>query len=171
MQPLSALLIDTNIWLDYFIPQRQGHKKACHLIEEACRQDVTILYAVTSLKDVFYLVAVSLKRAARQRGGDISEGDARAIQAASWGIVEAMGELGTPIAADATDFWLARKYRALHADLEDNFVLAAARRAHVDVLVTGDEKLIKHAPVCAMTAEDACAYLEMGAGADVSTTK
>lgn len=162
MRPPASLLIDTNIWLDYFNPDRSGHDTAVLLLEGACRRGVAIMYATTSIKDVFYLMGASLKQAARQERGVLSEGQARAIRATCWGIVEAMGELGTPVGADASDFWIARKFCTLHSDLEDNFVLAATQRVDVDVLVTNDEELIQHAPVCAMTARDACAYLEMG---------
>lgn len=162
MRSPSTLLIDTNVWLDYFDPDRSGHNAAILLLDKACRRGVPIMYAVTSIKDVFYIMGASLKKEVRQKGEVILEGQARAITATCWGIVETMGELGTPVGADVSDFWLARKYRSLHSDLEDNFVLAAAQRVNVDVLVTNDAKLIQHAPICAMTAQDACTYLEMG---------
>ena len=39
-------------------------------------------------------------------------------------------------------------------------MLAAAERACADLLVTGDEQLLKHAPVAALCPADAIAYLE-----------
>lgn len=44
--------------------------------------------------------------------------------------------------------------KSVHNDFEDNLILAAARRADVDFLVTEDKKLIVHANVVAKNIED-----------------
>ena len=49
--------------------------------------------------------------------------------------------------------------RSVHGDYEDNLVVACAERCKARLLVTNDEKLIKHASVPAMTANDAFNYL------------
>ena len=53
-----------------------------------------------------------------------------------------MREIATAVGADDSDLWLACKYKPTLGDLEDNLVLAAAERAQVDFIVTGDEQLI-----------------------------
>ena len=55
--------------------------------------------------------------------------------------------------------WLACKYRQVHDDFEDDLLIAAAQRAQADYLVTNDERLLKHAPVAALSARDALAAL------------
>ena len=55
---------------------------------------------------------------------------------------------------------MARKQRCLHEDYEDNLVVAAAKRAHADCLVTNDQNLLKHSPVAALSCTDALAYLQ-----------
>jgi predicted nucleic acid-binding protein len=80
--------------------------------------------------------------------------DAEAIRDIAWACVDNMSELGTPVGADESDLWLARKYRRLHPDLEDDLVLAAAERAQADYLVTSDEALLRKAMVPALSPED-----------------
>ena len=63
-------------------------------------------------------------------------------------------ELGTAVGLDESDIWLAKKYRTIHNDFEDNLIIAAAQRANVTYLVTNDKKLIQHAPIAALTPED-----------------
>ena len=48
----------------------------------------------------------------------------------------------------------------LHADFEDDLVIAAALRAKADYLVTNDEGLLRHCPVAALDARDMVALLE-----------
>ena len=79
---------------------------------------------------------------------------------AVWGFVSCMRELATPVGVDASDFWLAERYRSLHSDLEDNLVLAAVERAHADLLITSNTKLITHAPCTALTPSNAIALIE-----------
>ena len=65
-----------------------------------------------------------------------------------------MDEIATAVGADSSDVWLARKYQRVHEDFEDCLVLAAARRAKVDFLVTSDDALLQHAPVAALSVDD-----------------
>ena len=67
------------------------------------------------------------------------------------------------VTADASDVWLARTHRQVHADFEDNLVVAAAQRAKADFLITNDEQLLKHAPVAALSVADAIKVLEADA--------
>ena len=41
--------------------------------------------------------------------------------------------------------------RALHEDFEDDLVVAAARQVGADFLVTGDDKLRRHAPIACLS--------------------
>lgn len=54
---------------------------------------------------------------------------------------------------------MASKQRQLHSDYEDDLIIAAAMRAEADLLVTNDVKLCSHAPVAAMSVENARNYL------------
>ncbi|MDO4443185.1 MAG: PIN domain-containing protein [Slackia sp.] len=154
-----SLLLDSNVWLDYFIAKRPGHADAVRLIGEACRKDVTLLCTSFIMKDVFYLLGVIFKREERALAGSLSHDSAAAVNEAIWGCIRCMNEMATVVGSDAVDVWLAMKLRSVHGDLEDDLVVAAAKRAETTYLVTNDERLIKHAPVAALMPADALAMV------------
>ena len=153
------VLVDTNVWLDYFIGIRQGHDSAQAFLNSSNRAEVQLLYPAAALQDVFYLLMRELKRIARSVA-PVTEGDAQAIRRIAWGCVDNMRELATAVGMDESDLWLACKYRTLTWDLEDNVVLAAAQRAEADYLVTNDRELIQHATIAALTPADMTALLK-----------
>lgn len=158
--PPRSVLVDTNVWLDFYLPNRAGLGDAKHFIDSAIECDVELLYAVGSAKDVFYLAAAAGKRLARDQNGELSDASARAAGEYAWAVLDNMAELATMVGADESDRWLASKHRAIHRDFEDNLIIAAAMRAGVDYIVTCDEKLIMHAPVAAMMPGDLAALLD-----------
>lgn len=157
----SKVLIDTNVWLDYFLPWRAHADASCRFIELAIKNDCALLYAVHELKDVFYLVANSLKRFAREKDGSLSNEQALGAMRTAWGCAEWMHQNATAIGADGSDVWLAFKYQSMGGDLEDNLLLAAIERGQVDMLVTSDLVLLKKAICEAHTPEDALALMEL----------
>lgn len=155
-----SLLLDTNIWLDYYLGTRLGHDLAMRLIASAVEAGANLLYAISSSKDVYFLVDAGLKRLYReQHGGRLSEEAALAANEAAWGCVNHLSELACAVPCDASDVWIAQKQKSLHGDYEDDLIIAAAKRAQVDCLVTSDEALRRHAPVTAFSVEDAITYL------------
>lgn len=156
----GTLLIDTNVWLDSYLPNRARKDEAVSLLSFAYEHDYALLYATSTLKDVFYLVAAAIKHDIRQQKGALSESDATAATEIAWACVSNMREIATAVGSDESDLWLACKLKSVHADLEDNLVVAAAQRASATCLVTNDEALIKHAPVAALTPSDALAVLQ-----------
>lgn len=154
------LLLDTNVWVDYYSAPRAGHVKAFELIDYASAHGIGLLYAVNSSRDVFYRVAADAKQACREdSGGVLTDAEALAAQAVAWASVEHMHGLATAVGSDESDVWHACKTRSIHSDYEDNLILAAAQRAHADFLVTGDLRLLQHSLVAALNVEDMLAYL------------
>lgn len=156
-----SILLDTNIWIDFYLRWRDNSELVSRLIELAMKNDFELLYAAHSVKDVFYLINAELKRAARQQSGKMNDSTALAAKTTSWACIENMCENASAIGADNSDIWLARKYRQLHDDLEDNLILAAAQRADVDFIVTSDKALLQKSTVAAHTPQDAVALLEL----------
>lgn len=154
------ILVDTNVWLDFFLGYRPGNAAAKGFVAAAKAVGAQLLYSSSCLQDVFALVAMSLKRAAREEGA-VLERDAWAIRKAAWACVDAMRELAAAVGTDESDLWLACKYRTLAWDLEDNVVLAATQRAGADYLVTSDKALIEKANVAAMTPPTMIELLKM----------
>lgn len=152
-----ALVLDTNVWLDSFLGDRPGSAAATQLVGSATSTQSLLMYAITSLKDVFFLVARYLKQAELRIKGSVSGETSFAANKAAWGCIESMLEIGTPIAVDYSDAWLAAKLKDVHNDFEDNLIVAAFKRANADYLVTTDQQLLKHFPECTITPQDAVA--------------
>ena len=150
----TSVLLDVNVWLDNYLPGRPGSDDARTLFAWLRERGVSVLYPITAPGTVFYVVQQSLKRAALADGLTLRQGDAVAIRELAWACVENMAELGAPVGADVADFWRARKYRSIHADLEDNFILAAADRSQAGYLITGDEALLKKSGIPALNVHD-----------------
>ncbi len=161
MKNAPTLLIDTNIWIDAFDGDRKQHMRAHVLLDTAFERGVTLAFAVSSLKDVYYALSSALKHQSRTVNGVLSEEDARSAEAYAWACVQNMQEIATPVAVDVSDVWLAGKFRSQMHDFEDALVAAAASRCHADVLVTNDERFLRHSPVNAMDAADALTYVTL----------
>ena len=154
-----SIVVDTNVWLGNYVPMRAGHESCRHFLQAASEGGAQLLYPAPILKDVFYLVGMEFKRQVRAEKGGVDEHDAAIVRRLAWGCVDNLCELATAVGMDGSDVWLARKYRALHGDFEDNFVLAAAERADADFLVTSDRRLLRKATVAALSPKDLLALL------------
>lgn len=155
-----ALVLDTNVWLDTFFGSRPGCAVATQLVTAAAAAEVPLLYAATTLKDVFFLAASHLKRLERQNRGAVSSEAASSANEVAWACVNNMLENGTLIAVDYSDAWLAAKLKAVHSDFEDDLVMAALKRAGADHLVTTDQQLLVRFPETAITPQQALELLQ-----------
>ena len=153
------LVVDTNIWLDYYLAERQYHADAVELVNAAVELDAELLVPVSSLKDIFYLLQIELKRNIHATSGHVSKTDYVAIKTIAWSCLEHLVELATVVGADTSDVWIARKQRGVHDDFEDDLIIAAVQRSHADCLVTNDKRLLIHSPVTALNCVDACAFI------------
>lgn len=115
---------------------------------------IQLLYPAACLRDVFYTICLEFKRSCRNERGGLSPGDAEAIRRIAWGCVDNVRELAVAVGMDESDLWLACKYRTLTWDLEDNVVLAAAKRSEADYLVTNDRALRERSTVAALSSAD-----------------
>ena len=156
----SRLLLDSNVWIDLFASDRPGRESAQALISWAVDHEVDLLYAATSIKDVYCLLEEREKRRMRAAGKEITPASAAAVNEYAWGCIRAMEELATVVPVHQSDIWIATKYRSVHGDFEDDLLLAAVERAKADFLVTSDEALLRHAPVAAIAPGDLVKLVE-----------
>lgn len=156
----TSIVVDTNVWLDYYLGFREGNRDACAFLTAANSAGVNLLCAVTTTKDLFYLIAADFKRDWRNRhGGQLDEEGTATSRATAWACLQHLKSIATAVGCDQSDVWLACAQRPLHDDYEDNLVVAAAQRAHADCLVTNDEQLLRHSPVATLSCRDATTYL------------
>ena len=159
MSECPIVLVDTNVWLDHFLCRQRDGQNVDDFVRYARMHSANIVYPVHIVKDVFFFIQKELKDDAR-KNGRLTESSANAIREVAWACVRAMRETATAVAADESDVFEACRLRDLHEDLEDNLVLAAAERAHVDMIVTSDQQLLKKSPVPALAPSDAVKALK-----------
>ena len=68
-----ALLLDTNCWLDYYIPNRPNGSQTRELIRYSFVYDIKLLYPAAIAKDVFYLIELDTKRFIRSAQGKLTQ--------------------------------------------------------------------------------------------------
>ena len=123
---ILKLLIDTNVWMDYFSGRSDRTANVVHLIEIADASERIALFASSlSVKDVSYLVSAAIKQECRRKTGSLSD---NAIAAADE-------------TAEVFDSFV---FKYHHNDFEDDLMLGVANRIDADYVVTEDKNLIKH---------------------------
>ena len=157
---MDALLLDTNVWVDYHMPDRPGHRVALKLIDLAYVLEYPLLIASNSLKDFYYIFWRIGKAQNNSLGTMTKEQASLTAKLTAWAATEQLTERATVVGSDAADAHIALKLKNVHFDYEDNLVVAAALRAKARYLVTSDQQLIAHCPVAAVTPEDALFFLE-----------
>lgn len=140
------LLIDTNVWLDYFMRTDARGGECARLFETAVQQGATLLVCPTTVKDVFYLLPRRFRRQDTCEGTSIAS-----YEAAAWGCVECMLDLATPSPLGLFECTLARTLRGKFPDYEDNLLLASGESAQADYLVTSDNLLLQRFPEVCIT--------------------
>lgn len=132
---MLKVMLDTNVLLGYYLGREPGCKAATELLSILYQRETVPYASSLSLKDLFYLLSMTLKRMARQgTGGPLSESDAAAARRIAWTCVR----------------------KTIGGCLQ----FAAAREVKVDYLVTSDENLVLHAPVACLAPKDALKILE-----------
>ena len=150
-------LVDTSVWIDFFLRGERGYEEARQFFMEAERREIGLLYTATTLKDVFYLIPRRLRTRA------LSEGDATEVSfaPAAWACVRAMTEIATVAPLSLPECDLAWMLRNKHGDFEDNLVIAAAETCNADYVVTYDRELLEHFPPACITPQQALELLEL----------
>lgn len=152
MTPLK-LLVDTNVWMDYFLVRQEPHREAVELVRLAFGSEDVVLYATSlSLKDLAYLLENMFRRDVRESAGDVSPQAAAAARETAWGCVRAVVDKALVVPVGHAEVLQAFTLRSAHDDFEDDLLLGAAYRADVDYVVTGDAALAHHSPVPCVSA-------------------
>lgn len=156
------VLVDTNVWLAYFLGVQPQCSESLRMIEACLASGTELVYAPTAPKDVFYIIQRELRRRQVEQvdGGDEQAKSNRGVSfaPAAWACVERMGELATAAPLGAAECELARMLRSKHGDYEDDLVIACAETVDARFVATFDEQLIsRFSPVCVRPADVASA--------------
>lgn len=155
MTPLK-LLVDTNVWMDYFLVRQEPHREAVELVRLAFGSEDVVLYAASlSLKDLAHLFENMFRRDVRESAGDVSPQAAAAARETTWRCVRAVVDKALVVPVGHAEVLQAFTLRPAHDDFEDDLLLGAAYRADVDYVVTGDAALARRSPVPCVNASRA----------------
>lgn len=157
---MRKVMLDTSVVVDYLMGREPGCSDAAALLGMHARCESAIHVAALSLKDAYFLVSMQLKRMERQASGNLSEEMARAANEIAWACVRQLVENTLVLPTGRAESLQALVLRASHADFEDDLIVATALSAGIDLLVSNDEALVKHAPIACLTSSDAVALLE-----------
>lgn len=160
--PQLKILLDSHVWIDFFVPGRSGSATATRLVRSAIEANAELLYSSRVLDDLFYEIRRDAAEWVRASSGDMPKSAARLCHDYAWGCIEDLNDIATAIGSDDADLQTALKLRSLSEDLDDNLMLAAAQRASVDYLVTADRVLLNKATVAALAPQDMLTVLQMG---------
>jgi len=155
MLDAKTFLVDTNVWIDYFMASEPHYEVVLDFFEAVDKRGGTLLYAPTTLKDVFYLVPRILRRTALTA----NQLDETSYVPAAWACVRSMTEIAVAAPLSLPECDLAWMLRNTHADLEDNLVVAAAETCNADYVVSYDRAMLEHFSPACITPEQACKLL------------
>lgn len=160
------ILVDTNIWLDYFLARGTHHDAVSTFMAKAYQREDTALYVPSlSLKDLAYQLASLMKLDARRAGKEVTPEIAAAAREVSWGCVRNVLEKALVAPIGRTEALGAFTYKRIHDDFEDDLVLASLDAAGCQLLMTHDAALRRHMGNLCLTAEEG---LELLAELDAS---
>ena len=83
--PKPQIMLDTNVWLDVFVPGRNGSATATRLVRDAVEANATLLYSARILTDLFYEIRRDAAEWVRASAGSVSK------VRSSWGSKNTMG--------------------------------------------------------------------------------
>lgn len=157
MLDAKTFLVDTNIWIYYFMASKPHYKAILSFFETIDRRGGTLLYAPTTLKDVFFLIPRILRREAHANG-HLEE---TSFAPVAWACVRAMTEVAVAAPLSLPECNLAWMLRTKHGDLEDNLIIAAAETCNADYVVSYDRDMLEHFSPACITPEQASQLLSI----------
>ena len=144
---VGALLLDTNVWLDYFLREGPSTEAIERVVALGFEGRFTLLYAPTSAKDVFFIVP----RRLRLRSGDVDGSES--YLPAAWACVGFMMEHAVAAPQALGECELARMMRRSFPDFEDNLIVTAGQSAKASYVVTNDKRMLAAMPEFCITPE------------------
>ena len=138
LREIRTLLLDTNGWLTYFLRRKEDLEAIDAIVALGTTNDLTLAYAPTTAKDLFYLIP----RCLRERGG----GSAVSYKPAAWACLNRLMEIAAAAPQTLGECERARMLRHEFGDFENNLIMASAAAVKADYVVTNDKRLLKAMP-------------------------
>lgn len=152
----ASFLVDTNIWLDMLLGRANAESSSALIVRANARDDFMAVTA-SQLKDIFYVVGQELKRQTRREEGNVSPSHASAINEIAWSCLSYVQKQAMVIDEGLSEHCEASMLRNQCSDYKDAMLMACAKRAKMDFIVTNDKQLLAQSAVRAITPAE---YLE-----------
>ncbi|WEV64593.1 PIN domain-containing protein [Bifidobacterium sp. ESL0732] len=157
------IVFDTTILIDIVMHRSLRESTALKLMDACADSNLNPMCVSLSLKDVDYVVKVNTKRDFKDAMAGVERATVQQLVAQiGWNSVKSIMEVCEVAAVDGEVCKNALKLRSAHPDYEDDLIVAASRQADADMVVTGDQDLIKHFPDLCVSVEDALKQIEEG---------
>lgn len=156
---MHKILLDTNAIVDYLMGREPGCSDCKQLMLMHSNGEHAVYTTPLSLKDAYYLIGMQLKRMERQATGQLSESAAKAANEIAWQCIRVLADSILLLPVGRAESLQAFTYKSIHADFEDNLIVAAAQSTNMDYLVTNDANLARHALIACLSSSDMVALL------------
>lgn len=154
------LLIDTNVWLDYFLGRTNATESIVELFFRAAEaEDIVLFSSSLSVKDAYYILGRTMKADAHRVGALTPEAIAAADETA-WACVRLIRQKSIIASVGADEVFDSFVFKHHHNDFEDDLILGVANRIDADYVVTEDKNLIKHTNGVCIDAHQALRLVE-----------
>lgn len=160
MKP-GLVLLDSNVWLDYYLNRNYRGRLVVRLMDVISAHGSAIAVTNCICKDVFYIIAMEIKRANAREGLTLDDASAKSMREVAWGCLRDMVGRSVNIPGSSDDPLRALTLRELHDDFEDNLLVSACESNDVRLIVSSDALLQRHSPVKCMSIETATEYLSI----------
>lgn len=158
---MQRILLDTNVLLDYLLHRDDHAKMAESVMELGAKNNVTLLCASLSLKDIAYLSSSAIRREFKSNESEV-ENFTRSFLSSRvpWHCIEQVKEMCDIVAVDESTCDKAFSLQKRHRDFEDDLIIVAAQQSGANCVVTSDAELISHFPEYCKTSAEIVAALE-----------
>ena len=148
---MQRILLDTNVLLDYLLHRDDHAKMAEAVMELGAKNNITLLCASLSLKDIAYLSSSAIRREFKPNESEV-ENFTRGFLSSR--------EMCDIVAVDESTCDKAFSLQKRHRDFEDDLIIVAAQQSGANCVVTSDAELISHFPEYCKTPAEIVAALE-----------
>lgn len=152
--------MDTNVLMNYFLGKEPMATDCRRIIDASAEAPHALYVSSLSMKDLGYLLGMSLKRMERLEKGSVSPASAAAASEISWACLKHVLGFAQIVPVGGNECLDSFTYRPLHDDFEDDLLVAAAIASGADFLVTEDTRLRAHAPIACLSTADMAILLE-----------
>lgn len=157
---MQRILLDTNVLLDYLLHRDDHAKMAEAVMELGAKNNITLLCASLSLKDIAYLSSSAIRREFKPNESEV-ENFTRGFLSSRvpWRCIEQVKEMCDIVAVDESTCDKAFPCKTA-SGFEDDLIIVAAQQSGANCVVTSDAELISHFPEYCKTPAEIVAALE-----------